>query len=127
MSDVFKLDGSYQTQPTSGNLSGNPEVDALLQERVSLKNKLIGCYVLATDSPVSVSLGGLSEVNVLVIKTTGGKVRARITSADGSAQSVPVDPFCLLIDLSVGITAIDLTRVTLTSTTVQVFLGERTS
>ena len=126
MADVFRLDGSYQTQPTSGNLSGNPEVDALISERVGLKNKAIAVYQLTTDSPVSVSLSGMAGVNVVCLKTVGGKVRVRFTSADGAQQAIPVDSFLSLINLSVPITAIDLTRQPATATTVQVFLGERT-
>ena len=126
MADVFRLDGSYQTQPTSGNLSGNPEVDALISERVGLRNKAIAVYNLTADSPVSVSLSGMTGVNVIMLKTVGGKVRVRLTSADGVEQAIPVDSFLALIDLTVPITAIDLTRQPATATTVQVFLGERT-
>lgn len=126
MADVFRLDGSYQTQPTSGNLSGNPEVDALISERVGLRNKAIAVYQLTADAPVSVSLAGMAGVNVLMLKTVGGKVRVRFTSADGVQQAIPVDSFLALINLSVPITAIDLTRQPATATTVQVFLGERT-
>lgn len=126
MADVFRLDGSYQTQPTSGNLSGNPEVDALISERVGLKNKAIAIYNLTADAPVSVSLSGMTGVNVIMLKTVGGKVRVRLTSADGAQQAIPVDSFLALIDLTVPITAIDLTRQPATATTVQVFLGERT-
>lgn len=126
MSDVFSLDGSYQTQPTSGSLSGNPEVDALLSERVTLKNKLLGYYELLADAPVTVSLGGLAAVNVIVIKTTGGKVKATFTSADGATQALPVDPLLVLLDRSVDITVITLTRVAATNTYVHVFLGEAT-
>lgn len=125
MADVFRLEGSYQTQPTSGNLSGNPSVDALISERVGIKNKAIAVYNLTSDSPVSVSLAGMSGINVLMLKTVGGKVRVRLTSADGAQQAIPVDSFIALIDLTVPITAIDLTRNPATSTTVQLFLGER--
>lgn len=125
MADVFRLEGSYQTQPTSGNLSGNPSVDALISERVGIKNKAIAVYNLTSDSPVSVSLAGMTGINVLMLKTVGGKVRVRLTSADGAQQAIPVDSFIALIDLTVPITAIDLTRNPATSTTVQLFLGER--
>jgi len=125
VADVFRLEGSYQTQPTSGNLSGNPSVDALISERVGIKNKAIAVYNLTSDSPVSVSLAGMSGINVLMLKTVGGKVRVRLTSADGAQQAIPVDSFIALIDLTVPITAIDLTRNPATSTTVQLFLGER--
>jgi len=126
MADVFALEGSYSSRPTSGNPSGNPEVEAPISERITLNNKTVGYYELTSDSPVNVDLGGLSSVNVLVIKTVGGKARVRITSSDGSTQAVPVDSFFVLITKSVAVTAIDLTRVAGIDTNVRVFLGERT-
>lgn len=66
---------------------------------------------LTTDAPVSVQFNGMTAALVRVI-ATGGKVRARLTSADGSAQALPVDPFLQLISRSVPFTALDLTRVT---------------
>jgi hypothetical protein len=124
MSDVFSLNGSYQTVPTSGNLSGLPEVSALLSERVSLQNKVLGHYELLADAPQVVALGGLTNVNVLVIKASGGKVKVTVSSADGATQVLPVDPLLILIDRTVPITAISLTRVASTDTTVDLFLGE---
>lgn len=127
MADVFVLEGSFSTKPTSGNPSGNPEVESPISERITLANKTLGLYELTVDTPVSVDFGGLTNVNVLVIKTVGGKVRVRLTSADGATQAVPVDSMLILLDRSVPITAIDLTRVAGVATTVRVFLGERTS
>ncbi len=125
MSDLLQISGSLTTTPTSGNPSGDPEVEAQISERVGLINKSISNYQLETDSPVSVNFSGLTNCNVLMVKTVGGKVRVRLTSADGSTQAVPVDSLLILIDLSVPVTAIDLTRVPAVSTTVRVFLGER--
>jgi hypothetical protein len=127
MADVFKLEGSYSTHPTSGSPSGNPEIDAPISERVGLKNKTVGYYELTADAPVSVDFGGLANVNVLYLKTVGGKVRVRITSSDGATQSIPVDTVLAIISKSVAITAIDLTRVAGVDTNVRVFLGERTA
>jgi hypothetical protein len=123
--DVFRLLGSYSTQPAEPG-SGLPGAEASIDEIVSLaKAPLVAEYSLTGDSPVSVSLGGLSNVGVLVIKATGGKVRARLTSADGSQQAVPVDSLLILTSLTVPITAIDLTRVAGISTVARVTLGER--
>lgn len=127
MADVFKLTGSYSADAGCGGCSGEiAEISGELSERVSLTNKTVGKYALSADAAVPVELGGLSQVNVLIVKAKGGKVRVRITSADGALQSIPVDTLLVLVDLTVPITAIDLTRVAGVTTSVQVFLGERT-
>lgn len=125
MADSFALQGAYTTTPYIGVRSGVPSLQSPIDERVALVNKLIGQYDLTVDTAVAVNFAGLTNVNVLVVKAIGGKVRVRITSADGSAQAIPVDGFLSLISLSVPITAIDLTRVVGTSTTVEIFLGQR--
>ena len=125
MADAFRLSGSYSTTPTSGTPSGDPEVEALIEESVGLTSKTIGVYALTVDTPVTVDFGGLTNANVIAIRAVGGKVKARLTSADGSTQAVPVDPLLLSISKTVPVTAIDLTRVAGVATTVRVFLGER--
>jgi hypothetical protein len=66
---------------------------------------------LETDSPESVAFGDLPSAALVMLQSPGGKVRARLTSADGTLQSVPVDPVAFILSLTVPITAIDLTRV----------------
>jgi hypothetical protein len=82
---------------------------------------------LTSDAAVAVSIPGASNINVVVIRTVGGKVKARISSSDGATQAVPVDPYMSLITESVNITALDVTRVAGQETNVQIFLGERVS
>ncbi len=125
MADIFKLLGAYTTQPTSGSPSGDPEVSAPLSESVGLVRKSVASFNLTADTATVIPLNGLTQVNVLVVKTIGGKVRLRITSADGTTQAIPVDSFYASISLSVPITAIDVTRVAGQQTTVRAFLGER--
>jgi hypothetical protein len=94
---------------------------------LSLTRKDLDSVVLSADAPLSVSFGsGVVSAAVVILKATGGKVRARLTSADGSQQAVPVDDLLVLISQSVPITAIDLTRVPGVLTTVDVFLGQTT-
>lgn len=125
MADVFKLAGSYATLLAGGEASGVPVEGAQLSESVTLKRKSVQTHDLVADAPVVVSLGGLSQFEVLVLRAVGGKVRVRLTSADGASQSVPVDGLLVLISLAVPFTAMDLTRLAGTATTVVVFMGER--
>lgn len=123
MSALFQLSGSYSVTPVDGS-DAAPEVGRTFDERVSLTRQAVGTYDLSGDAAVVVDLGGLTQVNVLIVKAVGGKVTVRLTSADGTTQSVPVDSFLALVDRTVPITAIDLTRTPSNSTRVQVFLGE---
>lgn len=81
--------------------------------------------LLSGDSPVGVPFGGMAGVNTLIVKALDGKVRVRVTSADGTAQAVPVDSLLILQSSSVNITAVDFTRVSGAETTVEVFLGQK--
>jgi hypothetical protein len=126
MADLFHLEGGYSTSPNTGaEASADPQVCAHIDERLSLDNKTTNNVVLDDDDPVDVDLGGITNVNVLIMRTQGGKATARITSADGKTQAVPVDPFFALISRSVAVTAVDLTRVKGVATTVKVFMGEK--
>ncbi len=80
---------------------------------------------LNTDAALVVPMAAnMTGSNVVILKVTGAKVRARLTSSDGSQQSIPVDSFFALTTRSVLITAIDLTRTPGVITTVDVFLGQ---
>ena len=126
MADVFGLSGSFTTNPTPGcNPSGLMAGGTPIDEIVTLSAKKYDDVNLDVDTPVSVSFGGLASASVLYVKTEGGKVRVRITTADGAQQSIPVDTMLLLISLAVPITAVDLTRVVGTATIVHVFLGQK--
>jgi len=125
VADAFTLSGEYHTTPYTGVKSGVPSVESPISEKVALVSKALAEYRLTVDTPVSVALGLLTQVNVLVLKAIGGKVRVRLTSADGSQQSIPVDSFLALTTLSVPVTAIDLTRTVGTTTTVEIFIGQR--
>lgn len=126
MADVFNLTGSYSSTPASGTPSGDPLIDARLSESMVIKAKQVVTVTLDSDSPESVAFGDLAGAHVVVIRANGGKVRARYTSSDGSAQAVPVDPLDIKISSTVPITALDLTRVAGAGTVIcRVFLGEK--
>lgn len=124
MSDTFKLRGEYSTHPLTGDVSGELVLSSLISESLALSNKAVGHYDLTTDAVQAVDLGGLTAVNVIVLKTRGGKVKARLTSSDGATQAIPVDDFALILSQSVNYTALDLTRVAGVETIVDVFLGQ---
>jgi hypothetical protein len=124
MADIFQIDGTYTTKPTVGNPSAFPSLVAPLAESLQLGNKSVQSFELDADAPENVQFPDGFVCNVLVVKATGGKVRVRITSSDGATQAVPVDGLFILISESVGLTAIDLTRVSGVLTNVEVFMGE---
>lgn len=125
MSDTFSLQGSLQTTPAVGAPSGFFTLIAQLDEQLVLGVKRQDEVALTVDTPVAVAFGGVANAHVVMLKTIGGKIRARLTSADGSTQAVPVDSFALVMSRTVPVTAIDLTRVTGQATTVEIFLGQR--
>lgn len=124
MSDTFRLQGTFQSIPILGSPSAQPRVESPISETAQLTNRELGQYTLTSDSAQVVSLGGLSEANVIIIKAVGGKIRVRLTSADGSQQAIPVDSFLALISLTEPYTAIDITRTPATETIVSTFLGQ---
>jgi len=127
MSHAFGFQGSYRTDPISGSSSGNPFVSAPINESQILKTRAVSEIILDTDAPFSVPFtGGVVNAHVVMLRATGAKIRARLTSSDGAAQAVPVEPYLFMMTSSVPITAIDLTRLAGSGTvTVEVFLGER--
>jgi hypothetical protein len=124
LTDIFNLVGDFETRPGSGSRSIDPEVRSRIAERMALSMKTMEDLELDVDSPVDVDMSNLDEANVVIIKTDQ-KVRARLTSSDGAAQAIPVDGVLVLISRTVGVTAIDLTRLTGLTTATRIFLGER--
>jgi hypothetical protein len=125
MQQRLKFEGSVEVSSPVGNPSGHPQALVQLMELLYTQKYLVQTVSLTTDNPTALTLGTLSEANFLVIRADGGKVRVRITSSDGTSQSIPVDPFLILRCDSVGITAIDITRTTGTDTDVYAVLGEK--
>ncbi len=126
MSDVFRLRGEFSAAPAVFDLGVQqaPEVLAPLLHSLYLARRVNLLISLTSDSPLTVDLGSLSGAHVVILQSTS-KVRARLTSSDGSTQAVPVDPLQLLISQAVPVTAIDLTRLPGVNTEVTLFLGEK--
>lgn len=129
MSDVFKLHGDVSLGGSGGcgsSSSGSPNVIMSLDETMALaKAAVVGEYSLTTDAVQVVSFGGIASAALVIIKVIGGKVKARLTSADGATQAIPVDSLALILSGSVPYTALDLTRVPGVSVVVKVTLGEK--
>lgn len=124
--DLFALAGSYQCTPCSGVPSGDPIIQAALNESAYLSGKQIDTVSLPDATPKAVSFGDLTQADVIVLRATGGKVSAAISSSDGTSQVVPVEPLLILMNDSVAVTAIVLTAASGAPTiAVKVFLGQR--
>ena len=127
MADSFQLAGSWSASPASGSPSGIANFCAPISEALSLTKKDYDTISLTADAASVVNFGsGVTEAQVVIIQAVGGKIRVRLTSADGATQAIPVDGTLILISRTVPITAIDLTRTTGITTTVDVFLGQTT-
>lgn len=126
MADLFAIQGSYSATPGSGSPSADPIITAPLDEKLMLSTEVASQVTLTSDTPVSLSLGGLSAVNALVIKALGGKIRVQLTSEDGVLQSIPVDSFLALTSISTNITNVTVTRSPAVTTVVKYFLGQKT-
>lgn len=129
MTDVFKLQGDFSTEPSGGSCSTsvNPSIDAHIDERLSVSGKVVADYTLTSDSPATVAFNGLASASVLILKVPDGKVKLTATSTDGTAQAIPVDGFLCIISRRVPFTALTLTRETGVETHVRVFLGQLAS
>ncbi len=127
MAHTLTIHGGLDAKPTAGNASACPTVTAPIDEMLSLsKPPLVAEYELTADAAQAVSFGGLTQANVVMIKTVGGKVTATLSSADGASQDVPVDSYLLIISSSVPYTALSVTRAAGVTTTAKILLAERT-
>lgn len=125
MADTLQISGAWSSTPlVSDPACGTPSITAPIAETLQLKERQLWEDLLTADPAVAVAFGGVANAHVVIVKTNK-KVRLRLTSADGSAQAVPVDGFLQLITKTVPYTAIDVTRVAGVDTKVKVFLGEK--
>lgn len=127
MADKFTLVGSWGTTPQTGPLlnSGAASLSATINESLQLSQKNSDDYDLVTDTPVPVSLGGVTLINVLVV-FSNRPITIMLTSAVGTNQSVPCDGWLLLESRTTPITAVDLVRSPAQETKVSVFFGQKT-
>lgn len=122
--ETLQVTGSLVTTPaTTGGTAG--QLVATVDQTLQLAHQLFTEYDLASDAPVAVALGGLTNVHALLVQSTS-KVRVRVTTADGTTQAVPCDPVLLVVSRATPITAVELTRVAGVAAAASVFLGEKT-
>lgn len=121
--ETLTISGSYSSVPPSFPPSAAQETSSPINEVSYLQHKSADTLSLTVDGPVAIPFAGLTVCNVIIISCTG-KVRVRITSADGAQQAIPVDGFLIWKSGSVPVTAIDLTRVTGIETDVTYYIGE---
>lgn len=124
-SDLLTLNADMTVVPALGAPSGFPSLVFQLTEKLVLQNRVQERYVLVADAPQAVALTGLTGAHVVVLRALGGHVAVALTSADGSAQVVPLDDWMALISRAVPFTALTLTRDPGVETTVEVFLGQK--
>lgn len=133
MSDRYQIQGSATTSPISGaSAPVGAQVAVEIDEALVLSVDLQRRYDLIDDAAVTVQLPGPTssnpsapQANVLIIQVTGPRVKATITTADGAAQVIPVDPLLVLhTETGSPITALTLTRTPGNETFCDVFLGQ---
>jgi len=121
----LKRTGSDTISPPAGNPSGQPTLLVQKDETMAIRNYLSTVVYLSSDSPVSVSLGPMTGVNYLSIRSGDAAVRVRITSSVGTTQAVSVYPSLDLRSDTVDITAIDLTRTSGIDSEVFIVMGQK--
>jgi hypothetical protein len=84
----------------------------------------IRTFTLTSDSPVAVSLDGWTGLNAIHLESDT-KITALITSADGTAQAIPVDDLLSWICRAVPITGLSLQRVSGQNAIVKLTLGQK--
>ena len=121
MSDLLRISGSLSVAPTSGTPSGHGLENMPIDEQVGVDHARANMhYKLVSDSPQPVSLDGLNVI-VMTMKASAPVV-TRITSVDGTTQSIP-GTFILIRTDDVPITAIDVTRQPGVETQVDLTIG----
>jgi hypothetical protein len=125
MADNFTLTGTWATTPINGTNSFDPDLTAPIQESLVLVHKEFQSLDLTVDTPVVVPFGGVASANILILKAQGGPVVATVTSAAGTAQTIPFDTYLILMSMGTPITALSLTRTAATFTSIQAMLGQK--
>lgn len=134
--DILTLTLSATIGPSSasscGCEAGSPTYATTTEYTDEVTNKVVARIKLASTAsptPTAVSLQGMTGAAFVKISVLGenGIVRARLTTTQGSTQSVPVDPHLVLVSASDPVTALDLLQPANTECIVEVILAEHYS
>lgn len=123
MADIVSVSGNVSIG-SSGTTSGRPTTSLAIDEKVSVDHGSSLRLTLVSDSPVPITLdgtAGLGNASFVLVRATS-KVRVRLTSGDGSQQAIP-GTFMLVKSEDVPFTALDITRMASTETTVDITIG----
>lgn len=126
MSETLLLTGQLSTNPTHSSCGEDPDHSMVvtLQEAMSITAKQSIAFTVPSDAAFPIDLSATPNVNALFIDASA-KVKLTITTADGATQVIPVDPMMIWFSASVPITALSITRVPSTDTTVRLILGDK--
>lgn len=121
MANAFTLTGEWRVSASTGRPSLDPAFTASINEAITLDKRHFWQATLESDALTTVDMGGLNA-HVLIVDATA-KCKLHITSADGTAQVIPISSL-VLINRDVPITALSVTRLAGTDTDIKVFVGQ---
>lgn len=110
MADILNVNGAFTLQANTGLTRGSPTVLAQFVQQVAMLRKAEAEYTLESDSAQTVSLAGMADAAFLYAYCDA-PVTLRITTADGSAQAIPVYPLAMImLPAAKALTALTVTR-----------------
>jgi hypothetical protein len=125
VAETLLLNGQLSINP-SPSCSCDPDLSTMvtLSEQMSISAKQSLSFTVPSDAAFPVDLTTTPNVNALFIDVSQ-KVILTITTADGAAQVIPVDPVMVWLSALVPITALSITRQVGVDTTVRLILGDK--
>ena len=123
---TLTITGTIQDSPSVGNPPGIPAPPIPLSQTFQLVSSGTTInFDLTSDSPQAVNLAQFANgVTVIFCETSGGYVDLTLTSADGTAQVIPVGPMAIICStMGKPYTAISITRQAGTEVFAQLYLA----
>lgn len=109
--DTFFFKGEITVSPAPEYLASFGQTIRLsIAEEIPVTRRISTMVNLVNDSVYNLDTSEVSSAKVLVLKADS-KVSVTVTSADGTAQVLPVDTFLVLTCASTPITALSFQRV----------------
>jgi hypothetical protein len=125
VAETLLLNGQLSINPSPA-CGCDPDLGVLvtLSEQMSIAAKQSMSFVVPSDAVFPIDLTTTPNVNALFIDVDQ-KVKLTITTADGAAQVIPVDPMMVWFSGLVPITALSITRQVGVDTNVRLILGDK--